>query len=125
MNRRSFIAALAALAATPRALLSLRPAVNPNRLPVLWADGIHDDGPALQAFCDGFRVWDANARCEVGFDITGRTLYLKRTVYIGLDDRPRGSRHGVNKSIRDCFLKCDEPFCFDSRPRLDNLRLSA
>lgn len=125
MDRRSFVTALAALALTPKTLLGLRPAVNPQRLPVLWTDGKHDDAPAIQAFCDGYRVWDASGCCEVGLDITGRTLRLERTVYLGQEDRPRGPRHADNKAIRNCFITCSEPYCFDSRPRIANHRISA
>lgn len=73
ITRRRFLAALATIVAAPRALAALtRPRVNPDRLPVLWADGEHDDAPAINALWRGERVWDAWAAPH-GRVLDGRT----------------------------------------------------
>jgi hypothetical protein len=113
MNRRSFMTAMAALLASPSALLALKiegkehlySAVPNPSLPILYGDGVGDDTDAVQALLDGFPVWDS-ATGEVVPWVANRTLRTTRTVYID-PRRPQGPIPDSVVRIHSCNLQYD------------------
>ena len=80
ISRRIFLGGLLAAPAIVRAS-SLMPIWTPKPF-ILWADGVHDDHPGLQAWFNGLPVIRADGR-PLGNRLYGGNFLLRSTVIVG------------------------------------------
>lgn len=79
-------------------------------MPTLYGDGVHDDSPAVQAFMNGRRVWDARTgRLHPADMLSGGTHYLANTVTVG-----PGGPHG--HVVHNVFISPRNSTAFDFPP---------
>lgn len=94
-NRREFI---------KRAAVALAVLVVVSELPVendaytLYADGVHDDADALQAWLDGEDVYYANGE-KVGSHLKGKTFLIRSS--IDITSHP----HNEGYAITHCYFQ--------------------
>lgn len=98
LNRRSFLQGcliVTAAAAIPAQALKALEAIKP--LPILWADGVHDDSDALDAMLSGqpFRTLDGFIGEAAEGRLVGANLRISRSIII--------TREGFE--ISDCVIE--------------------